>query len=239
MTTATQTLGLPSGLRACLFDLDGVLTKTAQLHARAWKEILDEYLRQTGESFTPFQLVDYTRYVDGKLRRDGALTFLASRGLHPSDEVIERLARDKDERFLELLRSDRIETYPGSIRFVEAVRRARMATAVVSASNHCKDVLESAGISNLFDARVDGVVAAAEHLAGKPAPDTFVAAAHKLGVEPADAAVFEDALAGVDAGRAGDFALVVGIDRAGQADALIEHGADIVVPDLGELLERS
>jgi beta-phosphoglucomutase family hydrolase len=239
---ATTTLGLPAGTRACLFDLDGVLTQTAKVHATAWKEMFDDFLRErarrTGEPFVPFEKADYTRYVDGKLRLDGAKSFLASRGITLPDEEVEALARKKDGRFVEMLRERHVETYEGSVRFLHAVRDAGLKTAVVSASKHCKDVLASAGISDLFDTRVDGTVAAAEHLAGKPAPDTFLAAARALGVEPSQAVVFEDALAGVDAGRAGNFGYVVGVDRVGQTAALRQHGADVVVDDLAELMEK-
>lgn len=235
-----STLGLPASTRACLFDLDGVLTQTAKVHAAAWKEMFDQYLKtrsqETGEPFVPFELADYTRWVDGKLRVDGARAFLASRGIAMPDADVQELAKRKDDLMVELLRTGRVETYEGSVRFVEAARRAGMLTAVVSASKHCKEVLESAGIDGLFDARIDGVVAAAEHLAGKPAPDTFLAAARVVGVEPAQAAVFEDALAGVEAGRAGKFGFVVGVDRVGQAAELSSHGADVVVTDLGTML---
>jgi beta-phosphoglucomutase family hydrolase len=235
-------LGLPLGTRACLFDLDGVLTQTAKVHAAAWKDMFDAYLRersqQTGEPFTPFEHADYSRHVDGKLRVDGARAFLASRGIMLPDNEVDRLAERKDALLVELLRKKHVETYEGSVRYVEAVRKAGLRTGVVSASQHCKQVLESAGIESLFDTRVDGLVAEAEHLAGKPAPDTFLAAAHVLGVEPKEAAVFEDALAGVDAGRAGHFGFVVGVDRKGQAAELRRHGADTVVSDLGALLEE-
>jgi len=237
-----STLGLPANTRACLFDLDGVLTQTAKIHAVAWKETFDEYLRErarrSGEPFAPFELADYTGFVDGKLRVDGARAFLASRGIELPDEEVQALARRKDGRMMELLRKGHVETYAGSVRFVEAARKAGMRTAVVSASKHCKEVLESAGIDGLFDVRVDGVVASAEHLAGKPAPDTFLAAAKAVGVDPSQAVVFEDALAGVEAGHAGHFGYVVGVDRAGQADALREHGADVVVTDLAALMEQ-
>ena len=236
------TLGLPAGMRACLFDLDGVLTQTAKLHAVAWKQMFDGLLREhaesSGQPFVPFDAgADYVGYVDGKLRLDGARSFLASRGITLPDAEVEALARHKDARFVELLRENPVDTYEGSVRFLHAVRDAGLKTAVVSASKHCKAVLESAGIEDMFDARVDGTVAAAEHLAGKPAPDTFLAAAHALGVEPAEAVVFEDALAGVDAGRAGHFGWVVGVDRVGQSAALSQHGADVVVQDLAALLE--
>jgi beta-phosphoglucomutase family hydrolase len=238
----TPTLGLPPGTRACLFDLDGVLTQTAKVHARAWKQAFDAYLRErsqrTGEPFVPFEREDYTRYVDGKLRVDGARAFLASRGIRPPEEEVAELAARKDALLLDLLRREHVETYDGSVRFVEAARKAGLRTAVVSASQHCAEVLASAGIANLFDARIDGKVAADEHLAGKPAPDTFLAAAHTLAVDPAEAVVFEDALSGVAAGRAGHFSFVVGVDRAGQADELRRQGADIVVTDLAALLER-
>jgi beta-phosphoglucomutase family hydrolase len=238
----TPTLGLPSGTRACLFDLDGVLTQTAKLHAKAWKQMFDAYLRErsqaAGEPFIPFEIADYSRYVDGKLRLDGARAFLASRGIRLPEEVVEDLARRKDALMLDLMHKQHVETYDGSVRFVQAVRSAGLRTAVVSASKHCEEVLVSAGISDLFDARIDGKVAAEEHLAGKPAPDTFLAAAHTLGVEPREAAVFEDALSGVEAGRAGHFGLVVGVDRVGQAAELRRHGADIVVTDLAALLEQ-
>jgi beta-phosphoglucomutase family hydrolase len=236
-----MTLSLPSGMRACLFDLDGVLTQTAKLHARAWKQMFDAYLRErsqaTGEVFVPFEIGDYTRHVDGKLRVDGARAFLASRGIHPPESEIAELAGRKDALLLDVLRKEHVETYGGSVRFVETVRQAGLRTAVVSASKHCKEVLASAGIAELFDARIDGKVAAEEQLAGKPAPDTFLAAARAVGVEPSQAAVFEDALAGVAAGRAGHFGYVVGVDRAGQADELRRHGADVVVTDLASLLE--
>lgn len=235
-------LSLPPQTRACLFDLDGVLTQTAKLHAAAWKQMFDLYLRErsqsTGAPFVPFEVADYTRYVDGKLRMDGARSFLASRGIRPPDEEIADLARRKDALLVELLHDQRVETYGGSIRYLRAVRAAGMRTAVVSASKHCRDVLASAGIEELFDARVDGKVASEEHLSGKPAPDTFLAAAQALGVDPSEAAVFEDALSGVVAGRAGHFGFVVGVDRAGQAAQLKEHGADIVVTDLADLMEK-
>jgi beta-phosphoglucomutase family hydrolase len=238
-----QTLSLPSDTRACLFDLDGVLTQTAKLHAAAWKRMFDEYLRkhaqESGEPFVPFdRSADYALYVDGKLRVDGARSFLASRGIVLPEPAVVELANRKDGMMLESLRGGRVETYEGSVRFVRAVRQAGIKTGVVSASKNCKEVLESAGIAELFEARVDGEVAAREHLAGKPSPDTFLAAARALDVEPAQAAVFEDALAGVEAGRAGHFGYVVGVDRIGQAAELQAHGADVVVTDLASLLEK-
>ena len=236
-----ENLGLPAGMRACLFDLDGVITQTAKLHAVAWKQMFDAFLREhaerSGQPFSPFEVADYTRYVDGKLRLDGARTFLASRGITPPEPMIEALAARKDHILTELLHTQHVETYDGSVRYLRAAREAGMKTAVVSASKHCRDVLQSSGIEDLFDVRVDGNVAAAQHLAGKPAPDTFLAAAREVGVAPAQSVVFEDALAGVEAGRAGHFGFVVGVNRANQAAALRRHGADIVVADLAALLD--
>jgi beta-phosphoglucomutase family hydrolase len=239
-------------VRACLFDLDGVLTKTATVHAAAWKQMFDEYLRQraerTGEPFVAFDSdSDYGEYVDGKPRYDGVRSFLASRGIElpegeeddpPTEETVHGLGNRKNELVLKMIREDGVEAYPGSVRYLEAVRDAGLKRAVVSSSTNCRAVLEAAKIDDLFDAIIDGVVAERDHLAGKPAPDTYLAGARALGKEAAAAAVFEDALAGVEAGRAGSFGCVVGVDRVGQARALAEHGADVVVRDLGELLER-
>jgi beta-phosphoglucomutase family hydrolase len=234
-------LGLPRRMRACLFDLDGVLTQTAKIHAAAWKQVFDEFLREwsarAGRPFIPFDSVrDYTLYVDGKLRVDGARAFLASRNIQLPEDAVRDLALRKDEILLQLLRHERVETYDGSVRYVRAAREAGLRTAVVSSSKHSQQVLVSAGIADLFDARIDGVIAEEEHLAGKPAPVTYLAAAHAVGVDPAQAAVFEDALAGVEAGRAGHFGYVVGVDRVGQAAELRRHGADVVVTDLAQLL---
>ena len=214
--------------------------------------MFDGYLREraarTGEAFVPFDpIADYVEYVDGKPRYDGVRSFLASRGIQlpdgkpadpPSAETITGLGNRKNELVLSLLRSGGAEAYEGSVRYVHAVRDAGLHRAVVSASANCRDVLAAAGIENLFEVRIDGIVAEQKHLKGKPAPDTFLAAASELDVRPAQAAVFEDALAGVAAGRAGRFGFVVGVDRAGQAKALREHGADLVVSDLAELLDR-
>jgi beta-phosphoglucomutase family hydrolase len=245
-------LGLPDGLRGCLFDLDGVLTRTATVHAAAWKEMFDAYLRrhaeQTKTAFVPFDPVtDYDTYVDGKPRDDGTRSFLNSRGIElsegspddpPEADTVQGLGARKNEIVLRMIRRDGVQVYEGSVRYARAVRDAGLARAVVSSSTNCRDVLVAAGIEDLFDARIDGVVALREHLRGKPAPDTFLAGARALGVQPPQAAVFEDALAGVEAGRAGGFGFVVGVDRVGQADALHQHGADVVVTDLSELLEH-
>jgi beta-phosphoglucomutase family hydrolase len=245
-------LGLPDGVRGCLFDLDGVLTQTAKVHDAAWKEMFDAYLRdraqRTGESFIPFDPVkDYDEYVDGKPRADGVTSFLGSRGITlpegqdddpPSAETVHGLGNRKNEILLRRIREDGVEAYPGSVTFVRAVKDAGMPRAVVSSSANCRDVLIAAGIEDLFDARIDGVVAERDHLRGKPAPDTYLAGARALGLKPTAGAVFEDALAGVAAGRAGGFGFVVGVDRVGQAQALREHGADVVVTDLSELMEH-
>jgi beta-phosphoglucomutase family hydrolase len=246
-------LGLPDGVRGCLFDLDGVLTKTAKVHDAAWKEMFDAYLheraQQTGEPFVPFDPVaDYDEYVDGKPRADGTRSFLASRGIElpqgrdddpPGAQTVHGLGNRKNEIVLRRIREDGVEAYQGSVRYVRAVRDAGLPRAVVSSSANCRDVLVAAGIEDLFEARIDGVVAEQEHLRGKPAPDTFLAGARALGLPPPAAAVFEDALAGVAAGRAGGFGLVVGVDRVGQAAELKQHGADIVVTDLAELLDQA
>jgi beta-phosphoglucomutase family hydrolase len=245
-------LGLPDGIEAALFDLDGVLTQTAKVHNRAWKQMFDEYLREraerTGEAFVPFDSGDdYDEYVDGKPRYDGVRSFLASRGIElppgtpdddPGTETIDGLGNRKNELVLALIERDGVDAYEGSVRYVHAARDAGLRRAVVSSSANARDVLEAAGMLDLFDELVDGNVAAHEGLKGKPAPDTFLAGARKVGVEPARAAVFEDAIAGVEAGRAGRFGWVVGVDRVGHADALREHGASVVVQDLAELLVR-
>jgi beta-phosphoglucomutase family hydrolase len=234
-------LGLPSVIRACLFDLDGVLTDTARVHAAAWEQMFDAFLHgradRTGEPFVPFDpVVDYAEHVDGKPRYDGVRSFLAAREIKLPDEAIQMLGDRKNELVQTLIGRDGVEAYESSVRYVRAVRDTGLRRAVVSSSANTRQVLEAAGIADLFEVRIDGVVAEDEHLRGKPAPDTFLAAARKLEVEPSAAAVFEDALAGVEAGRAGRFGYVVGVDRAGQAEALRTHGADVVVDDLAELL---
>jgi beta-phosphoglucomutase family hydrolase len=244
-------LGLPRPIRACLFDLDGVLTRTARVHATAWKEMFDAFLRdraeQTDEPFVPFDRVgDYGSYIDGKLRYDGVRSFLAARGIalpegsatDPAEaSTVHGLGNRKNELVLSLIRTKGVDTYDGSVRYVRAVHDAGLRRAVVSSSANTREVLEAAGIADLFEVRIDGLVAAARHLRGKPAPDTYLAAAKALEVEAREAAVFEDALAGVAAGQAGGFGLIVGVDRVGQAAALREHGADVVVRDLAELME--
>ncbi|MFF8286601.1 HAD family hydrolase [Streptomyces albus] len=243
-------LGLPDGVRACLFDLDGVLTKTAVVHDAAWKETFDAFLREReGPGFRPFDPVaDYDAYVDGLPRADGVRTFLASRGIElpegtpddpPDRRTVHGLGNRKNGLLLEKIHQEGVEAYDGSVRYLEAVRAAGLRTAVVSSSANCRDVLVAVGIADRFDARIDGIVARERKLPGKPRPDTFLAAAHELGVAPGEAAVFEDALAGMEAGRAGGFGHVVGVDRTGQAGALRAHGADVVVKDLWDLVDAS
>jgi beta-phosphoglucomutase family hydrolase len=243
-------LGLPDKITACLFDMDGVVTRTAVVHDAAWKQMFDDFLRkrasQDGEKFVPFDPVhDYDEYVDGKPRLDGTRAFLESRSISlpegsPDDPAgaptIWGLSNRKNDLVLDVLARDGVEVYDGSRRYLTAVRAAGLRTAIVSSSANTAQVLEAGGISQEFDVRVDAQVATAKGLHGKPAPDTYLEAARELGVAAAQAAVFEDALAGVAAGRAGQFGYVVGVDRVGQAAELRQHGADVVVPDLGDLL---
>jgi beta-phosphoglucomutase family hydrolase len=225
-------LGLPATINACLFDLDGVLTQTAEQHARAWKQVFEE----RGIRFDA--VADYDAYVDGKPRVEGVRSFLEAKHVSATPELVEQIAERKDELFVAMVRRDGVRTYAGSVTYVEAARDAGLKRAVVSSSKHTTLVLEAAGLQGLFDAQVDGNFAEERHLHGKPTPDTYEAAAKMLGVTAAEAAVYEDALAGVEAGRAGRFGLVVGVDRVGQAEALRRHGADVVVSDLAELMGR-
>ncbi|MFG2565655.1 beta-phosphoglucomutase family hydrolase [Streptomyces sp. NPDC048567] len=241
----TTQLGLPEGIQACLFDLDGVVTRTAVVHAAAWKATFDAFLRERGGAdFRPFTDSDYDQYVDGRPRADGVRSFLASRDIElpegtpddpPDTRSVNGVGNRKNELLLEKIRTDGVEPYEGTLRYIDAVRAAGLATAIVSSSANTRDVLHSIDAERLFDVRIDGVVARERKLPGKPHPDTFLAAARDLGVEPSRAAVFEDALAGMDAGRSGHFGFVVGVDRVGQTDALYAHGADRVVKDLAEL----
>jgi len=243
-------LGLPDGVTACLFDLDGVLTDTAAVHNAAWKETFDGFLRaraeRTGEPFVPFDPhADYNEYVDGKRREDGVRSFLASRGIQleegspddpPDAETVRGVGNRKNELLLTRIARDGVVVYEGSRRYLQAVTDAGLRRAVVSSSANTAQVLEVTGLAELVELRVDGLTARERSLPGKPAPDTFLAAAAALGVTAAQSVVFEDALAGVQAGRAGEFGYVVGVDRVGQADALRAQGADVVVQDLEELL---
>jgi beta-phosphoglucomutase family hydrolase len=243
-------LGLPAAVTACLFDMDGVVTQTAKVHDAAWKEMFDDFLKSWSTShnvpFVPFDPVrDYDEYVDGKPRLEGTASFLESRGIElPAGEesdpagspTVWGLSNRKNELILKVLARDGVQPYEGSVRYITAAREAGLRTAIVSSSANTEAVLKAAGVDSLFEVRVDHQVAEAAKLRGKPAPDTFLEAARLLGVAPANATVYEDALAGVAAGRAGNFGFVVGVDRVGQADQLHAHGADVVVKDLAELL---
>jgi beta-phosphoglucomutase family hydrolase len=238
---------LPSAVRAYLFDMDGVLTDTASVHAEAWKQSFDAFLREhQGADAKPFDVTsDYQQHVDGKPREDGVRDFLKSRGIElpeggpddgPEAETVYGVGKRKNDLVQKLIEERGVDVYEGSVKFVEAAREAGIKTAVVSSSANTERILRVAGMSDLFDARVDGVTIAEEGLKGKPAPDSFLRGAELVGAKPDTAAVFEDALAGVAAGRAGNFAVTVGVDRHGKPEALREHGADVVVSDLSELL---
>ncbi len=229
---------------AVLFDLDGVLTPTADIHTKAWTTMFDEFLEPRG--LAPFSLDDYLHYVDGKPRFDGVRSFLASRDITlpdgdpsdpPSQDSVAGLGNRKNDLFLEILRDEGIAPYPGSLRFLDHIAGRGTSVAVVSSSRNAQEVLDASGLAPRFTVVTDGLVAAAEHIPGKPAPDMFLDAARRLGVDPADAVVIEDAVSGVAAGRAGDFGLVVGVDRGAGHEALREHGADVVVDDLADLLD--
>jgi len=246
-----ETLGLPERVHVCLFDLDGVLTDTASVHRKAWKQMFDAYLKaradSSGDQFVPFDIdADYRKYVDGKKREDGVRSFLDSRGIsleegNPDDdaetETVEGLGNRKNALFHQTLRDDGVEVFEGSRRYLQAVAAAGLGVAVVSSSSNAGEVLEITGLDSYVQVRVDGETMREENIAGKPAPDSFLRAAQLLEASADEAAVFEDALAGVAAGRAGDFGLVVGVDRTDQADELRRNGADVVVSDLAELLD--
>jgi beta-phosphoglucomutase family hydrolase len=241
---------------AWLFDMDGVLTKTAAVHAAAWRQAFDEFLRaeaqRNGTAFTPFDIEqDYEKYVDGEPRDDGVRNFLASRGitlLEGTDgdaadaRSVKGLGNRKNDLVLEVMQRDGVAVFEGASALVEALRRRGVKVAVISASENTKAALGAAGILRLFDAIVDGVVVKERHLTGKPAPDSFLEGARVLGVAPEHCVVLEDALAGVEAGRSGHFALVIGVDHHdtsgehGYADELREHGADVVVSSLAALV---
>ncbi|TFV87888.1 HAD family hydrolase [Blastococcus sp. CT_GayMR20] len=238
-------LGLPDSIRVCLFDLDGVLTRTATVHFAAWKRTFDEFLQRFHPDQPEFSQLDYNRYVDGKHRADGVRGFLASRGITlpegspgdpPEAATVQAIATRKNDMVLRELEEHGVEVYPGSVRYLRKVKEAGLATAVVTASANGEKVIAAGGFADLIDVRVDGLVAARDALRGKPEPDTFLAAARLLGAEPAAAAVYEDAISGVQAGRAGGFGYVVGVDRVGQAEALQAAGADVVVTDLEQLM---
>ena len=236
---------------AVLFDLDGVITDTASIHAACWKQMFDEHLQkratQTGEAFRPFDIAtDYRLYVDGKPRFDGARDFLISRGIRlpegnpadpPEAETVCGLANRKNELVNEIIEEKGVKPYEGSVKFLRHLRHQKFKIAVVTSSEHCDTVLRVAKLDAFFDARVDGNTIHTHKLAGKPAPDTYLTAAKLLGVEPTRAVVIEDALSGVAAGSAGGFGLVVGVARRGDAEELRRHGAHLVVNDLGELVD--
>ncbi len=244
-------LGLPEQVRACLFDLDGVLTDTASVHRKAWKAMFDAFLqersRRTREKFVPFDAgADYQHYVDGKKREDGVRSFLESRDIclpdgkpddEPTADTVYGLGHRKNDLFQKTLARDGVDVFDGSRRYLDAVSKAGLKIAVVSSSANTRQVLEVTGLDTFVAQRVDGVTLRDEHIAGKPAPDSYLRAAQLLDVAPSEAAVFEDALSGVQAGHAGHFGLVVGVDRVGQSEALRHNGADVVVSDLSELLD--
>jgi beta-phosphoglucomutase family hydrolase len=243
-------LGLPDGITACLFDMDGVITQTAKVHDAAWKEMFDEFLqdwsKEHNEKFVPFDPArDYDEYVDGKPRLEGIESFLESRGIKlpegqesdkPGTQTVYGLGNRKNDLFMQVLKRDGVQPYDGSVRYVKAAREAGLRTAIVSSSANTVAVLQAAGVADLFEVRVDHQVAEEHNLHGKPAPDTFLEAAKMLNTAAANAVVYEDALAGVAAGKAGHFGFVVGVDRVGQAEQLHAHGADVVVKDLADLL---
>ena len=249
--TPTQIEITPSRFDAVLFDLDGVLTSTADIHASAWKRMFDDYLRKRAgnkaEPCRPFDIAtDYKLYVDGRPRYEGVQTFLESRGIRlprgtpaspAGEETVCGLGNAKDQMVQAAIDAGRVQSFPASIEFARRVRDRGIKTAVVTSSRNCDAVLRAAGIDDLFEVRVDGRAIEDEGLRGKPAPDSFLRAAERLGVSPSRAVVVEDALSGVEAGRAGRFGLVVGIDRHGDGDALRRHGADVVVNDLAELID--
>ena len=250
MSTARNATTDLRELDAVLFDLDGVITQTAAVHASAWKALFDEFLEawahEQGVPFEPFEIAtDYVSYVDGRRRYDGVATFLRSRGIElpegrpddaPGAHTVAGLGNRKNDFFNEALERSGLEVFDDAVALVRAVHELGAGVAVVSASENCVPILQAAGLLDLFPVRVTGVEAAALGLAGKPAPDTFLEAARQLGVEPGRAAVLEDALSGVEAGRAGGFGLVVGVDRTGGGQALADHGADVVVTDLRDLI---
>lgn len=246
-TTATFS---PDQFEAVLLDLDGVVTDTAKLHAKCWKQAFDEFLKKraerNNEDFQPFDIdKDYQEYVDGKPRDDGVESFIKSRHIDlphgdpddsPDKETVCGLGNRKTELFDQALKDEGVEVYEGSVAWLRQLRQQGIKTAVVSSSKHCQEIIEATGIAGLFDTRVDGKVSDELNLKGKPAPDTFLKAAERLQVPPAKAVVVEDATAGVEAGQKGGFGLVIGVDRKDDAEALRQHGADLVVKDLKELL---
>lgn len=249
-----MTEGLPDlftmGLKGVLWDLDGVITHTASVHAVAWKQLFDAFLQEradrTGELFVPFTIEeDYPRHVDGKPRYDGVRTFLASRGITlpdgtdddgPDEQTVCGLGNKKNGYFVKVLEEKGADVFPTSVELVKRLKVLGIKHAINSSSKNCRLILRNTGLIDMFDAIVDGVLAAEEKIPGKPAPDTFVRAAELLGLERADCAVVEDAVVGVQSGRAGNFRLVIGVDRGAGRDTLLAEGADVVVTDMREFL---
>nr|WP_246570918.1 beta-phosphoglucomutase family hydrolase [Kineosporia corallincola] len=251
-TARPRDVGLPEHVLACLFDLDGVITDTASVHASAWKEMFDAYLAERaerlGEQFVPFDIAtDYVKYVDGKRRQDGTRSFLTSRGItlpegtaddSAQTESVNGLGNRKNNLVHEKIEKEGVTVYQGSVRYLEAAQAAGLRIAVVSSSANTAEILRVTGLEKFVETRIDAQAAIAAGLHGKPAPDTFVEGARRLGFEPAQAAVFEDAIAGVEAGHSGAFGIVVGVDRVGHGAALAQHGADVVVTDLAQLIDN-
>lgn len=241
-------LGLPDSITTCLFDLDGVLTDTASVHRKAWKQMFDAYLKaKYGNDFREFTDNDYNQYVDGKPRQDGVRDFLASRDIRlpdgarddgPDAETVWGLGNRKNAKVQAEIRRNGVDVYDGSRRYLQAAQRAGLRRIVVSSSANTAMVLEVTGLEQYIEGRIDGVTLAEQHISGKPAPDSFLAGAKLAGVLPSQAVVFEDAVSGVAAGHAGNFGFVVGVDRVGHAKALRENGADIVIQDLSELIDE-
>ena len=230
---------------AAIFDLDGVITQTASVHAKAWKEMFDTYLRSLDEAYEPLEIkTDYRQYIDGKPRYDGVESFLNSRDITlpygdpddpPERETICGLGNRKNELFLEIVRRDGVKVFEDTVSFLHKVREAGLKTGVISSSKNCREILQTAELLYLFDTRIDGKVAARRDIEGKPAPDVFLEAAEELGVTPARTMVFEDAVAGVKAGERGDFGLVIGVAREGGDQRLLKSGADMTIQSLDEL----
>jgi beta-phosphoglucomutase family hydrolase len=243
----TTKIGVPiDRIDGVIFDMDGVVTDTARLHARCWKRVFDEYLRahsETGETFRPFDEEDYLRYVDGKPRYDGVESFLSSRAITlehgsssdpPGYDTVCALGNLKDQDFEQAVREEGVTPFESTLTLLRSLRSLGISTALISSSRHARAILAAAGIANLFDVIVDGVDADTLGLPGKPDPAIFLTAARLLGIAPSRAVVVEDALSGVEAGHRGGFSFVIGIDRRSHADALRQHGADIVVEDLSD-----
>jgi Cof subfamily protein (haloacid dehalogenase superfamily)/HAD superfamily hydrolase (TIGR01509 family) len=235
-------LGLPPRTRGCLFGLEGVLTQTTQIRAQAWKQLIDYHLRRraqsSGEPFVPLDPVyEYSRHFRGENPLDDLRSFLEARGIELTEATCQALLDRQGEILIELLRQERVEVYEGTIRYVRAARAAGLRTAVITSTDHCQEVLASAGIADLFDVSIDREFAEGQRLNGPPAPEAYLAAAEALGVAPQDVALFDDEITELRAGRAGHLGYIVGVDRLGRAAELRHHGADVVVPDLAVLLQ--